>query len=400
MFDKCCRKHPCTDLISDGSNDKTKDKEMRPEMNNSLDDDQNGKSKLLGELEAICRNASIASEANGNVSGAASAVTLGDLNSNAGGATAAAAIGGGHDGSETFSGEEETEDKQTKKRKRLKDQLSSMAAFFERLVHQLMEHQENLHKNFMEAIERLDKERKEREEVWRRQELEKFQQDAAAKARERALASSREASIVSYMEKITGQTIKLPCINPPSDFNQDAISSRAAINAGDDSGIINTSNKRWPKVEVEALIQIRSSLEQKFQEPGSKGILWEEISNSMASMGYQRSAKRCKEKWENINKYFKKSRENPKQCRKKLKTCQYFDQLDQLYSKSVLVNGSSYSFSSSSEHQAKPNDENLLPKQIEGLDVPAGNADYKSNPSMDFNEEEGDGIADYPDEGE
>ena len=32
----------------------------------------------------------------------------------------------------------------------------------------------------------------------------------------------------------------------------------------------------------------------------------------MATAGYRRSAKRCKEKWENINKYFRKAKESGK----------------------------------------------------------------------------------------
>nr|XP_027084142.1 trihelix transcription factor GT-2-like [Coffea arabica] len=427
----------CTN-ISDGNNN-SQDKEVRLEMHqnkyykSSEDTEQmnssleNSKNRLFGELESICRSASVASEANktggasaGNLATTTSTclpITLDKHNTNAGATAAAAAIGHCHDGSESISGHEAPVAVVSKnmKRKKLKDELSSMAIFFEGLVHQLMDHQEALHSNFMNAIERLDKERREREDAWRRQELEKLEQDMATRARERALASSREASIVSYLEKITGQSIKLPPRNHPSDF-QPAMISSGAMNGElspstskvcRDHLSINMTSRRWPKAEVEALIQIRSSLEQKFQRPGIKGPLWEQISNSMASMGFQRSAKRCKEKWENINKYFKKSRENAKQCRKKFKTCQYFDQLDQLHSKSQLANGGSYSCSSSSEHQAKPNNENQLPNPIEGL-VPARNfrqGEFYCIPSMNVSEEEEeeegeDGNVDYPDEGD
>lgn len=429
----------CTNL-SDGSNN-SQDKEVRPELNqnkyykSSEDTEQmnssleNSKNRLFGELESICRSASIASEA--NKTGGASAENLAtttttclpttpDKHNTSAGATAAAmgaGIGHYHDGSETFSGDEApvtVAAPKNKKRKKLKDELSSMAIFFDGLARQLMDRQVTLHSNFMNAIEKLDKERREREDAWRRQELEKLEQDTAAKARDRALASSREASIVSYLEKISGQSIKLPPRNYPSDFQQPMISSGAmnvelspsTSKVCRDDLSMNMTSRRWPKAEVEALIQIRSNLELNFQRPGFKGPLWEQISNSMASMGFQRSAKRCKEKWENINKYFKKSRENAKQCRKKLKTCEYFDQLDQLYSKSQLANGGSYSCSSSSEHQAKPINENQLPNQVEGL-ASAGNSrqgEFNCIPSMNFTEEEEegeeDGNADYTDEGD
>jgi hypothetical protein len=44
------------------------------------------------------------------------------------------------------------------------------------------------------------------------------------------------------------------------------------------------------------------------QVTGSKGTnIWDAISDGMCNMGYNCTAKNCKEKWENINKHFKKS---------------------------------------------------------------------------------------------
>ncbi|XP_065881080.1 trihelix transcription factor DF1-like [Euphorbia lathyris] len=91
------------------------------------------------------------------------------------------------------------------------------------------------------------------------------------------------------------------------------------------------SSSRWPKVEVEALIHLRTTLDSKYQENGPKGPLWEEISAGMRKLGYNRNAKRCKEKWENINKYFKKVKESNKKRPEDSKTCPYFHQLDALY---------------------------------------------------------------------
>jgi hypothetical protein len=56
------------------------------------------------------------------------------------------------------------------------------------------------------------------------------------------------------------------------------------------------------------------------------------ISLAMKKLGYDRSAKKCKEKWENINKYFKKVKESNKKRPEDSKTCPYFHQLDALYS--------------------------------------------------------------------
>ncbi|KAL0447350.1 UNVERIFIED_CONTAM: Trihelix transcription factor GTL1 [Sesamum latifolium] len=91
--------------------------------------------------------------------------------------------------------------------------LNPMAEFFEGLVKQVMDHQENLEKKCAQLIERLDEERREREEAWRSHELARFEQEAEARAREKASAASREAAIVAYLEKITGQRISLPSYN-------------------------------------------------------------------------------------------------------------------------------------------------------------------------------------------
>ncbi|KAL0327448.1 UNVERIFIED_CONTAM: hypothetical protein Sangu_1822800 [Sesamum angustifolium] len=87
--------------------------------------------------------------------------------------------------------------------------MNPMAEFFEGLVKQVMDHQENLEKKCAQLVERLDEERRERE-AWRSHEQARFEQEAEARARERASAASREAAIVSYLEKITGQRISLP----------------------------------------------------------------------------------------------------------------------------------------------------------------------------------------------
>lgn len=104
--------------------------------------------------------------------------------------------------------------------------ITPMAEFFENLVKQVMDHQENLQKKFTEVIDRLSEERRAREESWRNQEMAHFEREAAARAHEKSMARSREAMIVSYLEKITGQRINLP----PS-----AASEVTAANTSDDS---------------------------------------------------------------------------------------------------------------------------------------------------------------------
>ncbi|XP_040862158.1 trihelix transcription factor GT-2 [Glycine max] len=118
------------------------------------------------------------------------------------------------------------------------------------------------------------------------------------------------------------------------------------------SSLSSLSSSRWPKTEVHALIRLRTSLETKYQENGPKAPLWEDISAGMLRLGYNRSAKRCKEKWENINKYFKKVKESNKQRREDSKTCPYFNELEALYKeKSKTQNPFGASF-----HNMKPHE--------------------------------------------
>ncbi|GFQ07289.1 hypothetical protein PHJA_002873000 [Phtheirospermum japonicum] len=92
--------------------------------------------------------------------------------------------------------------------------ISPTAEFFGNLVQQVMDHQENMHKKFAQVIERLEEERKAREEDWRKQELERFEQESEARAKEKASAKDREAIIVSYLEKITGERIRFADFDP------------------------------------------------------------------------------------------------------------------------------------------------------------------------------------------
>ncbi|KAJ8767506.1 hypothetical protein K2173_017550 [Erythroxylum novogranatense] len=294
---------------------------------------------LFGELEAIC---SIAKTVETNQTGSGFAPTGENSPTNKRlfvpfGTTENENIGAVNNvvevdhGSENSIGEEVLLRKRLKrKRKRkLKQKLNSMVGFFQNLVKELVNHQEKLHREFLEAIERMDRERTQKEETWRRQEAEEFNREVIARAREQAQASDREIQFLSYVGKITGQSIDLPARRTPLVLQAEAAIDELTTNES-------ANHKRWPKAEVEALIQIRSSIETKFQETGLKGPLWEEVSHLMGSMGYERSAKRCKEKWENINKYFRKAKESTKKRSQQSKTCSYFSQLDELYSRTHI----------------------------------------------------------------
>lgn len=292
----------------------------------------------------------------------------------------------------------------SRKRKRGSSSSSGtrrMMQFFENLMKQVMHKQEVMQQRFLEAIEKREQDRMIRDEAWKRQEMARLAREQEVMAQDRAISASRDAAIVTFLQKITGQTIQLPTPAPPLSFSaapppppasQQApiptstpASAPAAtptptpppsqpqqqlqqqvhqhsqnfsrvvlavpeqqvppqaqdiIMSGGGGSFEATSSSRWPKVEVLALIKLRSGLEQRYQEAGPKGPLWEEISAGMHRMGYKRNPKRCKEKWENINKYYKKVKESNKKRPEDAKTCPYFHELDALYRRKILGGGS------------------------------------------------------------
>ncbi|XP_076911280.1 trihelix transcription factor PTL-like [Bidens hawaiensis] len=78
-------------------------------------------------------------------------------------------------------------------------------------------------------------------------------------------------------------------------------------------GYAQSTTVRWPRQETLTLLEIRSRLDPCFKEATSsnhKAPLWDEISRIMKEeYGYQRSGRKCKEKFENLYKYYKKTKE-------------------------------------------------------------------------------------------
>ncbi|KAL8087891.1 hypothetical protein AgCh_037869 [Apium graveolens] len=59
----------------------------------------------------------------------------------------------------------------------------------------------------------------------------------------------------------------------------------------DNTNFMPQSPSRWPKAEIQALINFRTTPDIKYHENGPKGPLWEEISAAMPKIGYNRNAK-------------------------------------------------------------------------------------------------------------
>ncbi|KAI3706026.1 hypothetical protein L1987_76279 [Smallanthus sonchifolius] len=105
------------------------------------------------------------------------------------------------------------------------------------------------------------------------------------------------------------------------------------LNQGTSSNAQSTS-MRWPRQETLALLEIRSRLDRCFKEATSsnhKAPLWDEISRIMNDeYGYQRSGIKCKEKFENLYKYYKKTKEG-EVGKTDGKHYRFFHQLDALF---------------------------------------------------------------------
>ncbi|XP_023520409.1 trihelix transcription factor GT-2 isoform X1 [Cucurbita pepo subsp. pepo] len=219
----------------------------------------------------------------------------------------------------------------------------SLELFVENLIMKVMDKQEEMHRQLIDMIEKNEKERIVREEAWKQREIERMRRDEELRAQE----TSRSLAIISFIQNLLGHEIQ---ISQP-------VENHCTEDDGGESSIqkelkSDPSSRRWPRAEVQSLISLRTSLEHKFRATGSKGSIWEEISVEMQKVGYNRSAKKCKEKWENMNKYFKRTIGTGKASIANGKTCPYFQELDTLYRNGV-VNSGAVIDSTSTEHNSQ-----------------------------------------------
>ncbi|XP_019093961.1 PREDICTED: trihelix transcription factor GT-2 [Camelina sativa] len=281
--------------------------------------------------------------------------------------------------------------------------------FFERLMKQVVDKQEDLQRKFLEAVEKREHERLVREDSWRVQEIARINRDQEILAQERSMSAAKDAAVMAFLQKLSEKQPNQPPtttvqpqqqVRPPqmqllnNNNNQQqtpqpsppapppllqpiqavlpSSSETRKTDNGDQSMMTpasasasgSASSSRWPKVEIEALIKLRTNLDSKYQENGPKGPLWEEISAGMRRLGFNRNSKRCKEKWENINKYFKKVKESNKKRPEDSKTCPYFHQLDALYrERNKLHHNNSIASSSSASGLVKP--DNSVPLMVQ-----------------------------------
>ncbi|XP_057541400.1 trihelix transcription factor DF1-like [Amaranthus tricolor] len=198
---------------------------------------------------------------------------------------------------------------------------------FNVLMKSVLAKQEALHNKFLEAIDKHELNSRARDEAWKRLEMDRIKREQELLMQERSISAAKDAAILAFLQKVSEQgkcpEISEPLLQTPS---QD-ISNLCRKEK--DNG--ENSSSRWPKEEVEVLIKIKTNMELEYQKLGPKGAMWEEISMAMKNFGYDRNAKRCKEKWENINKYYRRVKDSNKPRHVDSKTCPYFHLLDTMY---------------------------------------------------------------------
>ncbi|XP_010537279.1 PREDICTED: trihelix transcription factor GT-2-like [Tarenaya hassleriana] len=262
-----------------------------------------------------------------------------------------------------------------KRKKKWKD-------FFERMVKKVVEKQEELQTQFLETLEKRENERMVREEAWRMEEMARIKREREILSQERSNAAAKDATVMTLLQKQLSENPSLSHLSthaPPPPQTQ--ILQPPPPQTQPNETATSPSPSRWPKVEIEALIKLRTNLDSKYHENGSqKGPMWEEVSAGMRRLGFNRSAKRCKEKWENINKYFKKVKESNKKRPVDSKTCPYYHQLDVLYREKNNMAMASTSTSSTSMVEMKPKNTVPLVVQPEQQWPPAARTEPRPRP--------------------
>ncbi|KAL8061661.1 hypothetical protein ABFX02_02G100200 [Erythranthe guttata] len=275
-----------------------------------------------------------------------------------------------------------------RRKKKRKDKFEIFKGFCQAVVNKMMAQQEDLHNKLIDDIVKRDKETIARDEARKNEEMERLKREMDVRAKEQAIARERQATLIEFLKKFTSQDdedenivnnealnsfVTLSVLCPDKETAAAASSTtttttttttilaelpRQIYKTPSPVNIVHEERgggdlgKRWPRDEVLALINLRCKLSGSSSSSNSnedvehgemvsaaaKGIpLWERISQGMMELGYKRNAKRCKEKWENINKYFRKTKDSNKKRSINSRTCPYFQQLTSLYSQAGPV---------------------------------------------------------------
>lgn len=219
------------------------------------------------------------------------------------------------------------------KREGRKSWKAKIRDFIDSQMRKIMEKQEAWLEKMMRAMEQKEQERVVREEEWRKQEADRIDREHKFWANERAWIESRDATLMETLRKLTGKEILKAQSNssPPWELSAgrkiNQINYDVGGNINNETIIMSSCHDlmktdSWSELETTRLIQLRTSMDPRFQQqlscPEQVLLLWEEIAAKMGCLGYHRDALMCKDKWDGISSYLikctKKRKENSRMC--------------------------------------------------------------------------------------
>ncbi|URD75658.1 trihelix transcription factor GT-2-like [Musa troglodytarum] len=210
------------------------------------------------------------------------------------------------DGTSSTGEEGEEEDGSMRRAKTgRKSWKSKVEELVDEQIKRFIEVQETWMNQMLRTLEHMEQARISREEDWRRQEAARVDREYGLWASERAWMEARDAAIIQALEKISRRELRP---QPQED--------RSANGEHGDEADGTWAAQRWPESETASLVRIRRSMEAEFGEGGSgKAGMWGEVSATTACLGTNRSAKGCKERWDDVNKRSRKAKESQKKRR-------------------------------------------------------------------------------------
>lgn len=218
------------------------------------------------------------------------------------------------------------EDLKSQKRGR-KSWKTKIKEFIELQMKKFMEMQEAWLEKMLATLDHREQERLKREEEWRKQEVERLEREHRYWTSERAWIEARDAALMEALHKmIQGDQLNNLTSEEVGAAMDQFHEAAGHDNHENENGKRNDpsldctiNGRKWDESEVSCLIKIKANAELRFEEGGGcseQSGLWEVISAKMNCLGYERSWKSCREKWEeNANKDCnKKRKENSRTC--------------------------------------------------------------------------------------
>lgn len=158
-------------------------------------------------------------------------------------------------------------------------------------MRKIIETQDAWMEKMLNVVEQREQEMVSKEEERKKKESLRFDQQVHQLwAKEKAWVEARDAALVEVVKKHIG--IELEALQPNKNKNQ-----------ANDYHCEGVEQGSWSEMEISNLIQLRTSLEQRVRESGylENNVVWDEIAEKMACLGFERSAGECKQVWDEIS---------------------------------------------------------------------------------------------------